>query len=430
MMCDLYAANTPGALWRLLLEPTASALEWATAARAATAILPLSDAAGGDVQRAVAAILGEAPFGPNRWQLSRDAQLYYQMKRLLPHALRLFLRRRYRRHQEGRFPLAWPIEDRYVQFQFHCMANLMRQRGQDCAPYIGIWPRGHRFALVLTHDIESARGQAFVREVADLEEHLGFRSAFNFVPERYPIDHALMHDLRRRGFEIGLHGLEHDDKLFSSRGAFDQRAPRINQYAQDWGVVGFRAPYMHRNPEWMQALEIEYDSSFFDTDPYEPMPGGTMSIWPFFLGHFVELPYTLAQDHTLSVILGERTPRLWLDKVDFIEQWHGMALLNTHPDYLREPRCLAIYEAFLCAMKERTTYWHALPRHVAQWWRQRATVHVPQRDGQWDLSGLPGAAPAHFCITGAGPAGREEFTLTSACGGGESTIQVAPAPAR
>ena len=29
MMCDLYAANTPGALWRLLLEPPASALEWA-----------------------------------------------------------------------------------------------------------------------------------------------------------------------------------------------------------------------------------------------------------------------------------------------------------------------------------------------------------------------------------------------------------------
>ena len=31
----------------------------------------------------------------------------------------------------------------------------------------------------------------------------------------------------------------------------------------------------------MQALEIEYDLSFFDTDPCEPIPGGTMSIWPF-----------------------------------------------------------------------------------------------------------------------------------------------------
>ena len=45
----------------------------------------------------------------------------------------------------------------------------------------------------------------------------------------------------------------------------------------------------------MRHLEIEYDLSFFDTDPFEPIPGGTMSIWPFFIGHFVELPYTLAR---------------------------------------------------------------------------------------------------------------------------------------
>ena len=78
-----------------------------------------------------------------------------------------------------------------------------------------------------------------------------------------------------------------------------------------------------RNPEWMQALEIEYDLSFFDADPYEPMPGGTMSIWPFILGRFVELPYTLIQDHTLTAVLGETTPRLWLEKVDFIERYRG-----------------------------------------------------------------------------------------------------------
>jgi hypothetical protein len=77
------------------------------------------------------------------------------------------------------------------------------------------------------------------------------------------------------------------------------------------------------------------------------MPGGTMSIWPFFIGRFVELPYTLAQDHTLMVILGEQTPRLWIEKVNFIEQYHGMVLLNTHPDYLCQPSHLAIYREFL-----------------------------------------------------------------------------------
>jgi hypothetical protein len=43
-------------------------------------------------------------------------------------------------------------------------------------------------------------------------------------------------------------------------------------------------------PEWLQALDIPYDLPFFDTDPYEPMPGGTKSICPFTLGWFVELP--------------------------------------------------------------------------------------------------------------------------------------------
>jgi hypothetical protein len=153
---------------------------------------------------------------------------------------------------------------------------------------------------------------------------------------------------------------------------------------------------MHRNPEWLQTLDVEYDLSFFDTDPYEPMPGGTTSLWPFFLGHFVELPYTLVQDHTLMVILGERTPRLWLEKVDFIERSKGMALLNSHPDYLREPAHLAIYEAFLNAVRQRGNYWHALPRDVARWWRQRAALEPCWKDGRWDLSDLPGATVSYL----------------------------------
>jgi hypothetical protein len=101
------------------------------------------------------------------------------------------------------------------------------------------------------------------------------------------------------------------------------------------------------------------------------MPGGTMSIWPFILGRFVELPYTLAQDCTLTVVLGETTPRLWLQKVDFIERYCGMVLVNTHPDYLSDPLTWKIYSDFLQAMRRRGGYWHALPRDVARWWRAR-----------------------------------------------------------
>ena len=97
-------------------------------------------------------------------------------------------------------------------------------------------------------------------------------------------------------------------------------ANRINSYAKKWNAAGFRSELTFRQPEWMQALEIEYDLSFFDTDPFEPICGGTMSIWPFIIGHFVELPYTLVQDYTLTSVIGENSPRLWLEKVDFIKK--------------------------------------------------------------------------------------------------------------
>ena len=100
----------------------------------------------------------------------------------------------------------------------------------------------------------------------------------------------------------------------------------------------------------MQSLAVEYDCSFFDTDPFEPMPGGTMSLWPIMIGHFVELPYTLPQDFTLTEVVGERTPRIWLEKADFIARFHGMALLITHPDYLRDPAHLRMYQEFLEVM--------------------------------------------------------------------------------
>ena len=138
-------------------------------------------------------------------------------------------------------------------------------------------------------------------------------------------------------------------------------------------MVGFRSPLTHRNPEWMQILDIEYDSSFFDTDPFEPISGGAMSIWPFLLGHFVELPYTLVQDYTLSAVLVEKTPRIWLEKVEFIKEYCGMALLNTHPDYLRDHGVLKIYEEFLRTMQKSGGYWHALPSDVARWWKARVT---------------------------------------------------------
>jgi hypothetical protein len=150
----------------------------------------------------------------------------------------------------------------------------------------------------------------------------------------------------------------------------------------------------------MQAIDMAYDLSFFDTDPFEPMPGGTMSLWPFQIGRFIELPYTLPQDYTLTAVLEERSPRIWLMKLDTIEAFHGMALVNTHPDYLADRRTWTIYEQFLRALSERKGYWHALPAAVADWWSARRSAA--------SVEALPGAVRAYF-----GPQGIKAPTIGS-----------------
>ena len=316
--------------------------------------------------------LGEGRFGSNHWRLSFPKRAYYLLKPFLPRALTRLLRQIYQNPQKITDQNPWPTDDRYVKFLWRVLMQVLEETPGQKFLIKPLWPNSYRYSFVLTHDVEAKGGVDFVKEVADIEESYGFRSSFNFVPERYKVETALLDELRSRGFEIGIHGLKHDGKLFSSRDEFDRRAVKINRYLREFGAVGFRSPLTHRNPEWMQSLDVKYDLSFFDTDPFEPVSGGTMSIWPFFLGHFVELPYTLVQDYTLTAVLGETSPRIWVEKVDFIEKYRGIALLNSHPDYLRDPKNFQIYSEFLSIMKERNNYWHALPREVAQWWRSRA----------------------------------------------------------
>ena len=109
--------------------------------------------------------------------------------------------------------------------------------------------------------------------------------------------------IRAKGCEIGLHGIKHDCKLFESRASFEAELPKIHRYLREWQAVGFRSPATHRNADWMPELGCLYDSSFPDTDPFEPQGGGCCSIFPFFLGDLVELPITLVQDHTMLEIL-------------------------------------------------------------------------------------------------------------------------------
>ena len=233
------------------------------------------------------------------------------------------------------------------------------------------WPESADFALVLTHDVETRRGFLQIPKLAEIEETLGFRSSWNIVPYKYKMDDGLIDEIKKRGHEFAIHGYNHDGRLFQSKEMFDSRVPMINRAIERYGAVGFRAPMVHRNLHWMQQLNIEYDASCFDVDPFQAMPGGVGGIWPFAVGKFIELPYTMPQDHTLFVSLGETSDRIWRDKLQFIQRHHGMALMLTHPDYLDSPSRLAVYRDFLLWLRDHSAHWHVLPRQISRWFRNR-----------------------------------------------------------
>jgi hypothetical protein len=304
------------------------------------------------------------PQGGN-WKRS----LYYRMKPLIPRPVQLALRRRYVDAQaKMNFP-AWPIEDEIVDRVRAFEGRVISEAGVFCR--LAYWPKGVRFAFVITHDVEWDSGLKRAPALLEVERGLGFVSSWNLVPERYPIDWAIVNRLRQAGSEIGIHGLRHDGRLFSSKRVFQSRLKKIEEYAKSWGAVGFRSPSTLRNPEWMKLMTFEYDSSFPDTDPYEPQPGGCCAVWPYFLGEMVELPLTMPQDHTLYEILRHQDLRLWNDKVDWLEAAGGLVLINVHPDYMMTSERLRHYEAFLVSMKGRAGMWHALPKDVAGWWKDR-----------------------------------------------------------
>jgi hypothetical protein len=228
-----------------------------------------------------------------------------------------------------------------------------------------------------------------------MEMRLGFRSSFNFVPEgEYETPKPLRDFLTERGFEVGVHDLRHDGRLYASKDEFRKRARKINHYLEAWGAVGFRSGFMLHNLDWIRDLNIHYDASTFDIDPFEPQPDGVNTIFPFWVNRsdgsgYVELPYTLPQDSTLFLIFGESGIDIWRRKLDWVAAHGGLALVNVHPDYMSFNGVKATSEYVALLYQELLEYvtqrygkeaWFALPRNVAAYVRSlREGQHV---DGQ------------------------------------------------
>lgn len=160
------------------------------------------------------------------------------------------------------FP-SWPLDTSVDQLHRKLLALLLRHQNQERIPFVWFWPDGYSSCAILTHDVEEEAGRDFCARLMDLDESYGFRSSFQLVPEdRYAVSRSFRESITARGFEVNVHDLTHDGRLFVDHAEFLRRVQRINSYVQEYGAEGFRSGALYRNAEWFTAFDFSYDMSF------------------------------------------------------------------------------------------------------------------------------------------------------------------------
>jgi peptidoglycan/xylan/chitin deacetylase (PgdA/CDA1 family) len=332
----------------------------------------------------------ESYLGNRERRTPRALRAYYHVKRMIPNGLRHCLNAAAIRARTPREFPRWPCESALLELRNDWLKDAFETLGIADSWHLGFWPHGHTSCIVLTHDVESRMGFDQMAAMADLEERYGFRSAWNLPLAQYKIDWNRVTAMRARGFEFGAHGLSHDGRLFRSERDFMELLPRLEQLAGEHDLRGFRAPSTLRDPQLIARMSFDFDSSFADTEPYEPQPGGTCSLFPFYLSKLIELPYTTPQDHTMLHLLHRNPVPLWVLKAKWIASRGGMILTLTHPDYCGRQPQLGLYEELLKHLSDIESAWRTLPSQAAKWWRDRARSHLRLDQGRPIISGPAG----------------------------------------
>lgn len=325
--------------------------------------------------------------------------VYYTLRPLLGVAVRKHLQRSVVLKSSGKqqFP-AWHT-DTTVERILDCLLLIaMRARGVKRVPFIWYWPDGYRYVVAMTHDVESLAGRDFTESLMDLDDRFGLKAAFEIIPERrYQIPESWLASIRQRGFEINVHDLNHDGRLFSNHREFLRRVEKINAYGRAWGARGFRSAVLYRNLRWFDALQFDYDMSLPTGAHYHPQRGGCCTVRPYFIGNLVELPGSGIQDYILFHILGDYSTTIWEEQMEAIAAAHGVLCFSVHPDYVMERRACDVYTALLekvAAARQGGDLWTPLPRDLCAWWRLRNAMRLVADGEKWRIEG-EGAERAH-----------------------------------
>ena len=214
--------------------------------------------------------------------------------------------------------------------------------------------------IILTHDVDTKSGLKWVEEIARLEMEYGFRSLWNVVGHRYKIDYSILDRLEANGFEIGLHGYNHDNRdAFLPESELRYRLNKCGDFLRRYRVKSFRSPSWFRSETLFSVLKdyFQYDYSYLDTDVL--CPGGNGGcLWTKTFSLFAGLthiPTTLPFEAPLFFgCATEQLVEFWKPKVAWLKSCGGNIVINTHPEphYSGNIRMLKAYGELLALLKD------------------------------------------------------------------------------
>jgi hypothetical protein len=323
--------------------------------------------------------------------LSILTQIYYFLRPVLPVSVRRHLQLLHLGDwKKLPFP-TWPIDCSVDNLMRRLMLLSLRASAEDSIPFIWFWPDTSSSCAIMTHDVETQAGYELCPSLMEVDESFGIKASFQIIPEeRYHVRPGLLEEIRRRGFEICVHDLNHDGHLYKNREQFLKRAARINAYGKEFCATGFRAAVLYRKQLWYDALDFSYDMSIPNVAHLDPQRGGCCTVMPYFLSGILEIPVTTIQDYSLYHILKDYSISLWQQQTKIIMGKHGCMTFIVHPDYVMQPRALAVYKqllAHLDRLRMEENVWITTPSEVNRWWRQRAAMRIVKAANGWCIEG-------------------------------------------
>jgi len=323
--------------------------------------------------------------------LSALARIYYFVRPVLSVGLRRCLQRvHFWGWDKLPFP-HWPVDCSVDNLLEQLLLLSLKVNDVKRIPFIWFWPEGAPSCAIVTHDVETKLGRDLCTTLMDIDDSFGLKASFQVIPEqRYVVSREFLDSIRKRGYEVVVHDLNHDGHLYRDREQFLERAAKINAYGREYGADGFRAAILYRKQLWYEALEFSYDMSVPNVAHLDPQRGGCCTVMPHFLGNILELPVTTTQDYTLFHIFNDYSINLWERQMKLIMAKHGLMSFIVHPDYMVTRRERSILEALLgrlVRLKEEKGVWMPTPGEVNRWWRQRAEMKLVETGRGWQIEG-------------------------------------------